>query len=96
MPEFPGGLVDMFNFIRETLQYPVDAQELGVQGKVICQFVVNIDGSLSDIVVSRSSGFPSLDVEAVRIIKAMPKWLPGENRGEYVRVRYTAPITFRL
>ena len=96
MPEFPGGVVDMFKFIRETLQYPVDAQELGVQGKVICQFVVNIDGSLSDIEVSRSSGFPSLDVEAVRIIKAMPKWLPGENRGEYVRVRFTAPITFRL
>ena len=66
-----------------------------MQGRVICQFVVNQDGSIVDIVVVRSVD-PSLDKEAERVIKSMPKWKPGEQRGKAVRVKYTLPVNFRL
>lgn len=96
MPEFPGGQQAMMKFISENLQYPVAAQENGIQGRVICQFVINRDGSIVDVVVVRSAGDRHLDSEAIRIIKSMPKWIPGKQKGKPVRVKYTIPINFRL
>lgn len=95
MPEFPGGMAECMKFIAKNIQYPAISQENGVQGKVIVRFVVNKDGSVSDAEVARSVD-PYLDKEALRIIGQMPKWKPGKQRGELVRVRYTVPVTFRL
>ena len=96
MPEFPGGQQALFKYLGENVKYPVIAQENGIQGRVICQFVVNKDGSIVDVVVVRSSGEPSLDKEALRVINSMPKWTPGKQRGKPVRVKYTVPVNFRL
>ena len=96
MPEFPGGQQALFKFLSENVKYPVIAQENGIQGRVICQFVVNKDGSIVDVEVVRSGGDPSLDKEAVRVIKSMPKWKPGKQRGKAVRVKYTVPVNFKL
>lgn len=95
-PEFPGGVQALFKYLSEHIKYPVIAQENGIQGQVICQFTVNKDGSIVDIVVVRSSGEPSLDKEAIRVINSMPKWKPGEQRGKPVRVKFTLPVRFRL
>lgn len=95
MPQFPGGQQALFEYLTKNIRYPVIAQENGLQGRVICQFVVNSDGSIVDIVVVRSVD-PSLDKEAVRVIQSMPKWQPGEQRGKAVRVKYTLPVNFRL
>ena len=96
MPEFPGGQQALFKYLSENIKYPVIAQENGIQGRVICQFVVNKDGSIVDVEVARSGGDPSLDKEAVRVIKSMPKWKPGKQRGKPVRVKYTVPVNFKL
>ena len=96
MPEFPGGQQALFKYLSENVKYPVIAQENGIQGRVICQFVVNKDGSIVDVEVVRSGGDASLDKEAVRVIKSMPKWKPGKQRGKAVRVKYTVPVNFRL
>ena len=96
MPEFPGGQQALFKYLSENVKYPVIAQENGIQGRVICQFVVNTDGSIVDVEVVRSGGDASLDKEAVRVIKSMPKWKPGKQRGKAVRVKYTVPVSFRL
>ena len=96
MPEFPGGQQALFKYLSENVKYPVIAQENGIQGRVICQFVVNKDGSIVDVEVVRSGGDPSLDKEAVRVIKTMPKWKPGKQRGKPVRVKYTVPVNFIL
>ena len=96
MPEFPGGAQEMMKFIAENIKYPVIAQENGIQGRVICQFVIEKNGSVTDIQVVRSSGDASLDKEAERVIKNMPKWKPGKQRGKPVRVKYTIPVAFRL
>ena len=96
MPEFPGGAQAMHKFLAENVKYPVIAQENGIQGRVVCQFTVNKDGSLVDIEVVRSGGDQSLDKEAVRVIKSMPKWKPGTQRGRAVRVKYTIPVDFKL
>ena len=96
MPEFPGGQQALFKYLAENVKYPVIAQENGIQGRVICQFVINKDGSIVDVVAVRSSGEPSLDKEAIRVIKSMPKWKPGKQRGKPVRVKYTVPVNFRL
>ena len=96
MPEFPGGQQALFKYLEEEKKYPLIAKENGIQGRVICQFVVNKDGSIVDVVAIRSSGEPSLDKEAIRVIKAMPKWKPGIQRGKPVRVKYTVPVNFRL
>lgn len=94
MPEFPGGQKELFKYLAENVRYPVEAH--GIQGRVICQFVVNKDGSIVDVVAVRSSGEPSLDKEAIRVISSMPRWKPGMQRGKPVRVKYTVPINFRL
>ena len=96
MPEFPGGPQAMYKFLGENIKYPVIAQENGIQGRVVCQFTVNKDGSLVDIEVVRSGGDASLDKEAVRVIKSMPKWTAGKQRGKPVRVKYTLPVNFKL
>lgn len=96
MPEFPGGQAELFKYLSENVKYPVIAQENGIQGRVICQFVVNKDGSIVDVEVVRSGGDASLDKEAVRVIKSMPKWTPGKQRGKAVRVKYTVPVNFKL
>ena len=96
MPEFPGGTQAMYKYIGENLKYPVIAQENGIQGRVVCQFTVNKDGSLVDIEVVRSAADASLDKEAVRVIKSMPKWKPGKQRNQPVRVKFTLPVNFKL
>ncbi|MBO4621383.1 MAG: energy transducer TonB [Paludibacteraceae bacterium] len=96
MPEFPGGQAELFKYLSENVKYPVIAQENGIQGRVICQFVVNKNGSIVDVEVVRSGGDASLDKEAVRVIKSMPKWKPGKQRGKPVRVKYTVPVNFKL
>lgn len=95
MPKFPGGDAELLSFIAKSIKYPVIAQENGIQGRVICTFVVNRDGSVVDAQVVRGVD-PSLDKEALRVIGTMPKWTPGKQRGKPVRVKYTVPITFRL
>ena len=96
MPEFPGGQQAMMRYIAENIKYPVIAQENGIQGRVICQFVVEKDGKVTDIQVVRSSGNDSLDQEAVRVINSMPKWKPGEQQGKLIRTKYTIPINWIL
>lgn len=95
MPSFPGGDQALFKFLGENVKYPVIAQENGIQGRVICQFVVNRDGSIVDVEVVRPVD-PSLDKEAIRVIKSMPNWSPGKQRGKSVRVKYTLPVNFKL
>jgi protein TonB len=95
MPSFPGGETELLRFLSNSIRYPVIAQENGIQGRVICAFVVNRDGSIVDAEVLRGVD-PSLDKEALRVISTMPKWSPGKQRGKAVRVKYTVPITFRL
>lgn len=95
MPEFPGGMAECLKFLGKNIKYPTIAQENGIQGRVIVQFVVNRDGSIVDPVVVRSVD-PYLDKEALRVIKTMPKWKPGMQRGKAVRVKYTVPVTFKL
>lgn len=94
-PEFPGGTPELMKFLSKNIKYPVIAQENGIQGRVVCSFVVNRDGSIVDIQVMRGVD-PSLDKEAVRVIGTMPKWKPGEQRGKPVRVRFILPVQFRL
>ena len=95
MPSFPGGQGALMAFLNSNIKYPVVAQENGVQGRVIVGFVVERDGSITDVKVMRSVD-PSLDREAQRVIKAMPKWKPGKQNGSAVRVKYTVPVVFRL
>lgn len=95
MPEFPGGASALMQYLGKNIHYPVVSQENGVQGKVIVQFVVDVDGSIINPVVMRSVD-PYLDKEAIRVIASMPKWKPGMQRNKPVRVKYTVPVAFRL
>jgi protein TonB len=95
MPEFPGGQAALLKWISDNIKYPAIAEENGIQGRVVCTFVVERDGSVTDVQVARSID-PSLDKEAVRVLKKMPKWIPGKQNGSAVRVKYTVPVTFRL
>ena len=94
-PIYPGGMDELMKFMQTNIRYPKEAQERGLQGRVIVQFVVNKDGSICDEQVVKSVD-PQLDAEAIRIIRSMPNWTPGKQRGEPVRVRFTLPVTFRL
>ena len=96
MPEFPGGQQAMFQFVAENIKYPVIAQQHGIQGRAICQFIIEKDGRVNDVVIVRSTGDAALDKEAIRIIESMPAWIPGMQKGKPVRVKYTLPINFRL
>jgi len=95
MPEFPGGELALRKYIANAIKYPVIAQENGIQGKVYVTFVVDRDGSISNARVARGVD-PSLDKEALRVVKDLPKWKPGKQRGKPVRVSYTVPINFVL
>ena len=95
MPSFPGGKGALMSYLNSNTKYPVVAQENGVQGRVIISFVVERDGSISDVKVARSVD-PSLDREAQRVVKSMPRWTPGKQNGQTVRVKYTVPVVFRL
>ena len=96
MPEYPnGGMPGMMEFLSKNIRYPVNAQKNGTQGRVTVQFIVNTDGSISNIGILRRVD-PELDGEAVRVISAMPKWKPGMQKGKPVRVKYTVPVMFRL
>ena len=95
MPDFPGGSAALTAFLNNNIKYPPVAQENGISGRVVLQFVVNQDGSIVEIEVFRSID-SSLDKEAIRVVNLMPKWTPGEQRGKPVRVKFTLPIQFRL
>jgi protein TonB len=95
MPEYPGGMQALFEFISQNIKYPADAQKQKVEGRVLAKFVIETDGSISDIEVVKNA-FPSLDAEAVRVIQAMPKWIPGRQKGQAVRVKFVMPINFSL
>ena len=95
LPEYPGGMNELMKFLNQEVKYPTEAQEKGIQGRVIVQFIVKKDGSIIEPKVMKPVD-PLLDAEAVRVVSAMPKWNPGKQRGQAVNVRFTLPITFRL
>ena len=96
MPEFPGGQKALLDYLRFNTHYPKQAYRKGIQGRVVCQFVVKKDGKISKVEVVRSSGDKSLDREAVRVIRSMPKWKPAMYQGKPVSVKYTVPVNFKL
>ena len=95
MPQYPGGIQELFRFLSNVIKYPVEAEKAGTQGRVIVTFVVKKDGSISDAHIVKSVD-PLLDEEALRVINAMPNWEPGTQNGKPVNVKYTVPISFRL
>lgn len=95
MPDFPGGVQALMDYLSKNVRYPAEAHAIGAQGRVIVSFTVKKDGSIADTKVERSVN-PYLDKEAMRVIAAMPKWKPGKQRGEAVNVKFTVPVAFRL
>ncbi|HET6569101.1 MAG TPA: TonB family protein [Rhodothermales bacterium] len=95
MPTFPGGLQAMYEWMQKEFEYPEIARKAGVEGKVFVQFVVGNDGAIRDAQVVRGIG-GGCDEEALRLIKAMPKWIPGKQNGRAVSVKFSMPITFKL
>jgi protein TonB len=95
MPEFPGGQGALFEYLTKNTRYPAVAEENGIQGRVIVTFVVERDGSITDVKVAKGVD-PSLDKEAMRVVRSMPKWIPGKQNGTSVRVKFTVPVLFRL
>ncbi|MBO5748317.1 MAG: energy transducer TonB [Muribaculaceae bacterium] len=94
MPEFPGGSAALMKWLASNVRYPQVAQENGISGRVIVKLVVEKDGSVSDVTVIRGVD-KDLDREAMRVVRAMPKWQPGKNNGQAVRCYYNLPVTFR-
>ena len=95
MPSYPGGTGALMSYLNSNIKYPVVAQENGVQGRVIVGFVVERDGSITDVNILKSID-PSLDREAARVVRSIPRWTPGKQNGQAVRVKYNVPVTFRL
>ena len=95
MPIFPGGDEALRNFVTNNVQYPEEASKKGIFGRVFVSFVIAKDGSVQDVKVARAIN-PLLDAEAIRVVKSMPKWTPGQHRGKPVKVSYTIPINFSL
>ena len=95
LPGYPGGMEELMKFLQEHVKYPKAAQEKGTEGRVLVQFVVEKDGSITNVKKVKSVS-PELDAEALRVVKSMPNWTPGKQRGEAVRVKFTIPIVFRL
>ena len=95
MPSYPGGQSALFEYLNKSIKYPVVAEENGIQGRVIVSFIVERDGSITDVKVVKSVD-SSLDKEAKRVVQSMPRWIPGKQNGSAVRVKYTLPVTFRL
>jgi protein TonB len=94
-PEFPGGTNALYDYLRKNMKYPAICRESGITGRVIVSFTVNKDGSIVDVEVVKGV-HPQMDKEAVRVVSAMPKWSPGEQRGKPVRCRFNLPVNFRL
>lgn len=95
MPVFPGGETGMMKYLSDNIKYPEEAMKADIEGRVLTRFIINSDGSISDVEISKSV-HPLLDAEAIRVVKAMPKWTPGKVNGKAVKVRFMLPITFRL
>ena len=95
-PEFPGGMKEMMKYIQSNLKYPEAAKAAGAEGKAFVQFVVKSDGSICDVQIMRSTGNESLDAEALRVVKAMPKWKPAMNKGKAVNVKFVLPVVYKL
>ena len=95
MPQFPGGVAAQVEYFKKNLRYPAEAKKAGTQGRVVVQFFVNKDGSISNVKVLRGVD-PALDAEAVRLVNSMPKWKPGMQKGKAVTVKYTVPVLFKL
>ena len=95
LPEYPGGNEAMQEYIKSNKRYPQEAMDRGIAGRVIVQFIVEEDGTLTEGKVVKPVD-PQLDAEAIRIMRSMPKWEPGETRGKPIRMRFTFPVTFRL
>ena len=96
MPEFPGGMPALMEFLQNEIRYPKKCREAGIEGRTVITFVVKKNGKIKDIEVARSSGNKQLDKEAIRVIKKMPKWKPGMQDGKNVNVLFALPITFKL
>ena len=96
MPEYPGGMSAMMNFLMENIKYPEDAKKAGKEGRVTCSFIIDKEGKVTEVHVAQSSGTQSLDEEAVRLVSLMPDWKPGKDKGEPVNVLYTIPVVFKL
>ena len=95
MPQFPGGQIAMLKYIMENIKYPEQAMKEGIQGRVAVRFIVEKDGSISDVKPILSV-HPLLNKEAVRVVESMPKWTPGKQNGKPVRVRFNLPVMFKL
>ena len=95
MPQFPGGQIAMLKYIMENIKYPEQAMKEGIQGRVAVRFIVEKDGSISDVKPILSV-HPLLNKEAVRVVESMPKWTPGKQNGKPVRVRFNVPLMFKL
>ena len=94
-PSFPGGREELFKYLTYNVKYPIDATKNKIEGRILVTFVVEHDGSISNVDVANSV-YPSLDKESIRVVRGMSKWIPGKVNGKTVRVKYTIPITFRL
>ena len=95
MPQYPGGMPELMQYLAKNIKYPIQAQKKGIEGRVTVRFIVEKDGSISNVTVVRHI-HPLLDKEAERVIKAMPKWSPGKQEGKPVRVKFNIPVAFRL
>ena len=95
MPQYPGGQIAMLKYLMENIKYPEQAMKEGIQGRVTVRFIVEKDGSISDVKPVLSV-HPLLNKEAVRVVKSMPKWSPGKQNGKPVRVRFNVPVMFKL
>lgn len=95
MSQYPGGMPELMQYLAKNIKYPIQAQKKGIEGRVTVRFIVEKDGSISNVTVVRHI-HPLLDKEAVRVIKAMPKWSPGMLNGKPVRVKFNIPVAFRL
>ena len=95
MPEFPGGQLELRKFIAGSVKYPVEAMKNRIQGKVFVSFIIGKDGSVKNVKIVRGAD-PLLDAEGIRVVKSMPKWIPGKQKGKEVNVQYTIPINFAL
>ena len=95
MPEFPGGLTALMNYLRAKIHYPAAAQSAGIEGRVIVSFIVELNGSVSNVEIVRGVD-SNLDQEALRVVRQMPKWKPGKQDGRAVRVKFHLPIKFML
>ena len=96
MPEFPGGMDELMKYLSDNIQYPSKAKENKWEGTVLCELVVEKDGSINEAKVLKSSGYQLLDIEALRVVLNMPKWTAGKQHGDSVRVQFALPISFKL